>query len=66
MADKVQEAATADITAWTSTMRSMQLEHRPGSMQERIAIELTRIRHEMTAIRQLSEARKNHIDGGSF
>jgi hypothetical protein len=46
-------------------MRSAQLEHRPGSMQERIAIELTRIRYEITAIRQLLEDRKS-IDGGSF
>ena len=44
-------------------MRSAQLEHRPGSMQERIAIELTRIRYEITAIRQLLEDRKS-IDGG--
>lgn len=50
MADKVQEDATADITAWISTMRTVQLNLRPGSMQERIAIELTRIRYEMTAI----------------
>jgi hypothetical protein len=32
-------------------------------MQERIAIELTRIRYEITAIRQLLEDRKS-IDGG--
>ena len=44
-------------------MRSAQLEHRPGLMQERIAIELTRIRYEITAIRQLLEDRKS-IDGG--
>jgi hypothetical protein len=35
----------------------MQAEHREGSMQERIAIELTRIRYEMTAIRKLLEKR---------
>jgi hypothetical protein len=65
MAD-VQEAAITDIAEWMSTMRNVQMEHRPSSMQERIAVELTRIRYEMTAIRELLESRKYHVNAGEF
>lgn len=65
MTDKVQDTATADIAAWTNTIRNVQADLRPGSMQERIAIELTRIRYEMTAIRRILERREN-VDGGEF
>jgi hypothetical protein len=66
MADEVQDAATKDIEAWTSTMRNVQMDFRPGSAQERIAIELIRIRYEMTEIRNLLKSRKKIVDGGEF
>ena len=63
--DPIQQAADAAAKKWTDSAHSLQLEHLPGIAGVQIAAELTRMRFEMTAIRQLLESRKN-VDGGSF
>jgi hypothetical protein len=63
--DPIQQAADAAIKTWADSVRSAQLEHRPGTMAERVASELTRIRFEMTAIRKLLQ-RREKINGGEF
>jgi len=63
--DPIQQAADAAAKRWSDSVHNVHLVHLPGIAGVQIAAELTRMRFEMTAIRQLLESRKN-VDGGSF
>jgi hypothetical protein len=57
MADTVQDTATADVQEFIDEQGKVKVEIRDVNARLRIATELIRIRHEMTAMRRLMEKR---------